>query len=117
MFGWSRALSSASARLALTSTHPAGNFHRRVDKPLLAQAVVPDLRFHDLRHSMATLLYCLGADPQTLKRLLGHSQITTTMDTCAHPVSARHRAEVDRLGEALSALEPGADVLHSETVS
>ena len=80
----------------------AGNFHRRVYKPLLIRAGVPDVRFHDLRHSMATLLYSIGADPQTLKGLLGHSRITTTMDTYAHPVSEVQRAEVNRLARLLS---------------
>ena len=78
-----------------------GNFHSRVFKPLLAQAGLRRIRFHDLRHSMATLLYGMGADPQTLKSLLGHSKITTTMDTYTHPVSVVQRAEVDRLAEAL----------------
>ena len=79
----------------------AGNFHRRVYKPLLVRAGVPDVRFHDLRHSMATLLYSIGADPQTLKGLLGHSKITTTMDVYTHPVSEVQRAEVNRLAELL----------------
>lgn len=85
----------------------AGNFHRRVYKPLLARAWVPDIRFYDLRHSMATLLYSIGADPQTLMGLLGHSKITTTMDTYAHPVSDVQRAEVNRLAELLS--DPESD--------
>jgi integrase len=93
----------------------AGNFHRRVYKPLLAGADVPDIRFHDLRHSMATLLYSIGADPQTLKSLLGHSKITTTMDTYAHPVSEVQRAEVNRLGSLLS--ESGEDADYREPVS
>jgi len=82
--------------------HP-GNFHRRVYKPLLSRAGVPDVRFHDLRHSMATLLYSIGADPQTLKGLLGHSKITTTMDVYTHPVSELQRAEVNRLAQLLEA--------------
>lgn len=81
----------------------AGNFHRRVYKPLLVQAGVPNIRFHDLRHSMATLLYSIGADPQTLKGLLGHSKITTTMDVYTHPVSELQRAEVNRLARLLEA--------------
>lgn len=86
----------------------AGNFHRRVHKPLLARAEVPDIRFHDLRHSMATLLYSIGADPQTLKGLVGHSKITTTMDVYTHPVSEVQRVEVNRLARLLSGAEEDA---------
>ena len=68
---------------------------------MLVRAGVPDVRFHDVRHSMATVLYSIGADPQTLKGLLGPSKITTTMDVYTHPVSEVQRAEVNRLAELL----------------
>jgi integrase len=42
------------------------------------------MRFHDLRHTCATLLLAQGIHPRVVMDLLGHSQIGTTMDTYSH---------------------------------
>jgi integrase len=42
------------------------------------------MRFHDLRHSAATLLIAQGVHPRTVMGILGHSQIATTMNTYGH---------------------------------
>jgi hypothetical protein len=47
--------------------------------------------------------------------LLGHSKITTTMDTYAHPVSELQRAEVNRLAQLLG--EPGSDQVSASPAS
>ena len=44
----------------------------------------PPIRFHDLRHSAATLLLAQGVSPKYLAELLGHSQVSFTMQTHAH---------------------------------
>ncbi|MGH2436249.1 MAG: tyrosine-type recombinase/integrase [bacterium] len=51
---------------------------------LLSQADVPRVRFHDLRHTAATLLLAQGVDPRTIRETLGHSQISLTMNTYSH---------------------------------
>lgn len=48
---------------------------------LCAQADVPQLRVHDLRHSCATLLFTMGVPPATVQRILRHSSITVTTGT------------------------------------
>jgi site-specific recombinase XerD len=55
---------------------------------------VTHIRFHDLRHSCATLLFTQGAELQTIRDLLGHSSIGVTS---AIYVDVRRDA-VDRLG-------------------
>ena len=50
-------------------------------KDLLKKAGLPDIRFHDLRHSVATLLLSIGTHPKVVQELLGHGQIGMTMDT------------------------------------
>lgn len=53
-------------------------------KALLKQAGLPDIRFHDLRHSTATLLLSLGVHPKVVQEILGHSVIGMTLDIYSH---------------------------------
>jgi integrase len=53
---------------------------------------IPRVRFHDLRHSHATQLLAAGLHPKVMQERLGHSTITTTMDTYSH-VTAEMREE------------------------
>lgn len=57
---------------------------RRRFKVLLEQAGLRDMRLHDLRHSCASFLLAQGLQPRTIMELLGHSQISLTMNTYAH---------------------------------
>jgi len=49
-------------------------------KALLRKAGLPNVRFHDLRHSAASLLLAQGVPMRALMELLGHSSIGTTAD-------------------------------------
>ncbi|MCA9108856.1 MAG: site-specific integrase [Planctomycetaceae bacterium] len=60
------------------------NFARRYYKPLLKAAEVPEVRFHDLRHTSATLMLADGVHPKIVQERLGHSQISLTLDTYSH---------------------------------
>jgi site-specific recombinase XerD len=61
-------------------------------KPLLKCAGLPPMRFHDLRHSAATLLLSQGTHPKIVSEMLGHSRIGTTLDLCSHVTPTMHRA-------------------------
>jgi integrase len=61
------------------------NFRRRHWKPaLLASQLSSSLRFHDLRHTCASILIAQGAHPAEIKARLGHASIKTTMDVYGH---------------------------------
>jgi len=61
-------------------------------KALLQKAGLPTtLRFHDLRHSTATLLMAQGVHPRAIMELLGHSSITVTMNVYGHVLPAMMR--------------------------
>ena len=53
-------------------------------KPLLKRAELPDIRFHDLRHTCATLLLSRGHHPKLVQELLGHSSVAMTLDRYSH---------------------------------
>ena len=55
---------------------------------LSAAPGVPRVRFHDLRHTAATLLLAQGVDPRTIMETLGHSQISLTLNTYSHVLPA-----------------------------
>ncbi|HCF99021.1 MAG TPA: hypothetical protein DEV93_00590 [Chloroflexi bacterium] len=56
---------------------------------LLARAGLPKRRFHDLRHSCATLLLVQNVAPRVVMEILGHSQISLTMNTYSHVLPGR----------------------------
>lgn len=60
------------------------NFYRRDFKPLLNKAGLPNIRFHDLRHTAATLFLNQGVSPRVVMDVLGHSQIAYTLNTYCH---------------------------------
>jgi len=53
-------------------------------KPLLKRAGLPDIRFHDLRHTCATLLLSRGHHPKLVQELLGHASVAMTLDRYSH---------------------------------
>ncbi|GAC1635032.1 MAG: site-specific integrase [Ktedonobacteraceae bacterium] len=66
-------------------------------KILLKKADLPDIRFHDLRHSAATLLLSMDVHPKVVQEILGHSEISMTMDTYSHVLPTMQRDAMERL--------------------
>jgi integrase len=60
------------------------NVNGRSFKPLLVRAGLPNIRFHDLRHTCATLLLGKGVHPKFVQELLGHATVAITLDTYSH---------------------------------
>ena len=70
---------------------------------LLEKAGLPHMRFHDLRHSAATILLSMGIHPKVVQELLGHSRIQITMDIYSHvlPSMALQEDAMNKLNDLL----------------
>ena len=60
------------------------NLTQRHFRPLLRKAKLPIIRFHDLRHTAATLMLGARVDVKVVSEMLGHSQAAFTMDRYQH---------------------------------
>ncbi|MBX3114554.1 MAG: site-specific integrase [Fimbriimonadaceae bacterium] len=74
---------------------------RRTLAKILKENDLPKLRFHDLRHTCATLLLAQGTDARTIMEILGHSQIGLTLNTYAHVMPTLQRDAADRMDAVL----------------
>jgi integrase len=78
------------------------NVFSRSFKPLLRRAELPDMPFHALRHSFATLMLTSGEHPKVVQEMMGHSGIRVTMDFYSHVLPDMQKEAVNRLGAMLS---------------
>ena len=69
---------------------------------VLKRAGLPKVRFHDLRHTFATLALQNGVDIKTVSGMLGHFSAGFTLDTYAHVTSAAQRQAAQTMGNVLS---------------
>ena len=69
---------------------------------VLKRAGLPRVRFHDLRHTFATLALQNGVDIKTVSGMLGHFSAGFTLDTYAHVTSAAQRQAAQTMGNVLS---------------
>lgn len=76
------------------------NVQRRPFKPLLKLAKCPDVRFHDLRHTYATLALANGVPIRIVADTLGHSRTSVTMDIYAFVPPAQERIATDKMDAA-----------------
>lgn len=72
------------------------SFDRRVKA-----SPVPRIRFHDLRHTHATLLLKAGIPPKVVSERLGHSTVAFTMDVYAHVIPGMQAAAAEAFGNLL----------------
>jgi integrase len=79
----------------------AQNIINRFFKPLLKRAELPDIRWHDLRHTYATLLLARGTHPTYVQKSLGHASVQLTLDRYSHWMPSMGRNTADGIDEAL----------------
>jgi len=65
-------------------------------RELLEQAQLPPIRFHDLRHSAATILLSMGVNIKVIQELLGHSDIAITLRVYGHLLPSMQQEVVDK---------------------
>jgi len=64
---------------------------------LLKEIGLPRIRFHDLRHSAATLLLSMGVPHKVVQELLGHSNISITMDVYTHVLPSMQKDAMEKM--------------------
>jgi integrase len=83
----------------------------------LAAAGLPKVRFHDLRHSCASLLLSLGVHPKLVRETLGHSSFQLTMDTYSHMIPALRNEVADKMDEIFQKLSNEAVKPEAQTIN
>jgi integrase len=71
-------------------------------KPLLKIAGLPKIRFHDLRHTCATLLLSENVNPKVVSEMLGHATISITLDTYSHVLPTMQDSAAKAMENVLS---------------
>jgi integrase len=79
----------------------ARNLYRSF-KELLKRGDLPDIRFHDLRHTAATLLLTAGVNPKVVSEMLGHSTVAITLDIYTHVIPDMQQDAASAMGNPMS---------------
>ncbi|HEX9068951.1 MAG TPA: tyrosine-type recombinase/integrase, partial [Ktedonobacterales bacterium] len=74
-------------------------------KGVLKLAGLPDSRVYDLRHTCATLLLCQGVHPRVVMEILGHIQISLTMNTYSHVIPQMQEEAATKMDDLMSGNE------------
>lgn len=80
--------------------HPQKAYRRM--KELLEEANLPDIRFHDFRHTFATHALTSGVDAKTLSGILGHTKASFTLDTYTHVTGDMQRKAAEIVGSFMN---------------
>lgn len=70
-------------------------------KELLVRAGLPNIRFHDLRHTAATLMLQQGIHPKVVQECLGHSDISLTLNTYSHVLPGMQEEAAEKIDAML----------------
>ncbi len=70
-------------------------------QPLLRRAELPPIRFHDLRHTFATLQLAAGTNPKIVSEVLGHKDVAITLDRYSHAMPTMQVEAMGRLDAIL----------------
>lgn len=78
-------------------------------------ADLPRIRFHDLRHSAATLLLVQGVHPRMVQEVLGHTRIETTLGVYSHVLESMQQEAADKMDAVLNPVGVNVGVKQEST--
>jgi integrase len=81
------------------------NINERNFDKIIKAAGVKRIRFHDLRHTCATLLLASGTHPKVVQERLGHANISMTMDRYSHVTPTMQADAARLLGDVLEKVD------------
>ena len=81
--------------------NPSNLRNRSFARILMRAGLSADTRFHDLRHTCATLLLSRNVNPKIVSEMLGHANIAITLDTYSHVLPDMQEKAAKALEEAL----------------
>lgn len=100
--------------------HDSGDYYRKEVKPqvrledrwllndfkkLAAAAGLPPIRFHEIRHTAATLMLQQEVNPKIVQEILGHSDVNLTLDTYSHVIPTLQKEAAVKLEGVLTLTE------------
>ena len=97
------------AKAAIYEIHPEDVEDKPIDPCVLThnfsrlckRAVLAHVRFHDLRHTHASLMLLRGAKPKVISEALGHASVAFTMDVYSHIIEGMQSDAMALLDEVL----------------
>ena len=90
---------------------------RKAFEPARRKAKLPPTRFHDLRHSYASVLIEQGAHPKVISDQLGHASVQITIDRYSHLFDGAYSDVSDELEKAWNGAETAAETITTAVVS
>ena len=93
---WGNMVFTDETGAPLAGDHVLRRFHK-----LLEKAGLPRMRYHDLRHGAASLMAAMGVPARVAMEIMGHSQISTTMNIYAHIAAEWQQDAVDKMATGL----------------
>ncbi|MCJ7725145.1 MAG: site-specific integrase [Acidimicrobiia bacterium] len=82
-----------------TPVHP--DRFSKVFRSLVADAGLPQIRLHDLRHTHATLALNAGVHPKVVSERLGHASVGITLDTYSHVMPSLQQEAADVVADSI----------------
>ena len=74
----------------------------KIFKELLEKAGLPDMRFHDLQHTAATLMLKKGVNPKIVQKRLGHADISLTLNTYSYVLPPMQDEVAEKLDDLVT---------------
>lgn len=86
---------------AVGRMYEPSNFVRYQFKPIIKRTGLPNVRLHDLRHTAATLLLAKGVNPKVVSEMLGHSNVSITLNVYGHVLPHMQQEAADLMDRVL----------------